>query len=586
MKLRRSQVHNLSNQISNWLGHFKQASYSGMGIGLKGKTPLRLLGTPEDPWKGSAKAGQVILDHHFSVYEQLLLNPNSEDHKWGAKEVWSSKNINNRWLEYLHSFGWLRDLNAVEDQKAALFRAQELIAGWIEVHGRWNSFSWRPDITGRRIMNWTAYAPLVLDTDDLFFRGNIMRLLGRQTRHLMRCVPHYPEGPDKILAIAGLVQAGLFLPNDEGWLEKGVSLLKSELPKEILKDGGIASRCPAEQHRLLRDLLMLRNGFKSLDKSVPNILQDTIARMVPFMLCLTHGDGKLALFNGAYEQDEHDILSTYKMAGLNVDMIQDAPQTGFKRIECGKSLLIMDVGPPAPTQISSKSHAGTLSFEFSRGRCRMIVNCGSATYLPSPDDFSDRNGLEDKEEKTPQENLDIYWMCRSTAAHSTVIINNRNSSEIGSDGLIGRSVSVVDSTKALNEGWYNIEASHDGYKKTFHLDHIRRISMKDDGSKIKGRDSFRSSNILSEDPPHFDIRFHLHPEVKAHADEGQGFITLILGSGEKWHFSCEGAEMKISNSLYLGGTGAFQSTSQIVLTGYIDKRLSEVSWQLKLCVEK
>ena len=582
MKLYRTKDHGLSHQIADWRNKFKRTSYVGKERSLNGKMPRKLLGTPEDPWKGSAKAGKVILKHYFTVYKQLLLNPQSHDYTWDAKQIWISEDINDRWLEYLHSFNWLRDLSAAIDQKAALVRAQNLVVGWIEAHDEWHKLSWRADITGRRIVNWLAYAHLVLDTDDLFFRGNILRLLGRQTRHLVRSAKNFPEGGDKILAIVGLVQAGLFLPNDEGWLEKGISFLEAELPKEILKDGGIISRNPAEHHCLLRDLLMLRNGFSLQSKEIPKILDEAISRMVSFMLCLTHADGKLALFNGAYEED---ILPTLKMAGENFKMMKDAEETGFRRLECDKTILIMDVSPPAPLNLSAKSHAGTLSFELSRGQSRMIVNCGSAAYLPNLQGIFDCHNEDQEMVKDEQEDRDIYWMCRSTAAHSTAIISNRNSSEIRDDGLIGHSPDFVKSTKTFKQDIYNITGHHDGYRRAFSLDHIRSISVTRDGTEIRGKDRFKSIKLQVKNPPDFDIRFHLHPSVKAELNKEGTEVILTLESGEKWEFTSGGAALKLSDSLYLGAVENFQATQQIILTGYIDKKLREVEWEFRLVKE-
>ena len=69
-------------------------------------------------------------------------------------------------------------------------------------------------------------------------------------------------------------------------------------------------------------------------------------------------------------------------------------------------MLIVDCGAPPPPGVDRYAHAGTLSMELSVGRDRMIVNCGA---LPA--------GRPEWRDAT-----------RATAAHSTLVIADTNSS--------------------------------------------------------------------------------------------------------------------------------------------------------------
>ena len=133
---------------------------------------------------------------------------------------------------------------------------------------------------------------------------------------------------------------------------------------------------------------------------------------------LSHGDGKLPLFNGTTIQIHEDISACLLKVGLEKSELNDLEQSGFARIEKGKSLILMDIGPPAELDLSRNCHAGTHSFEMSRGAQRLIVNCGDASFV------QDLGGHQ----------LDVS--ARGTAAHSTLILDNRDSSEICEDGLI------------------------------------------------------------------------------------------------------------------------------------------------------
>ncbi len=56
--------------------------------------------------------------------------------------------------------------------------------------------------------------------------------------------------------------------------------------------------------------------------------------------------------------------------------VSNAPHSGYQRIEAAGSVVIADTGRPPPIAISHDAHAGCLSFEFSSGRNRIVVNCG------------------------------------------------------------------------------------------------------------------------------------------------------------------------------------------------------------------
>lgn len=530
---------------------------------LKGRHPLKLLGTPTDPWEGSMTAGSHLLADKFFSCGQILKNPAHAADKWSADEIWTAEKLaeppNDRWLEYLHSFCWLRDLDRVVDRRAARVRATQLVKGWLSHHDHWQEFQWRGDILARRIVNWMAYAPLILDSDDLVYRSRLLNCLARQARHLYHLSDNFTPGPAGLQALFGLIEAGLYIPYGAPWLEKGLGLLDGMLEREILSDGGVRSRNPMDQHRLLRDILRVKASFEE-QHAVPPTLQAAIDRMVPLLQGLAHGDGKLALFNGAFEQGDSDIKATLKAADLAIAPQEDALISGFRRLTAGKTVIITDCGPPAPTQLSQNCHAGCLSFEMSRAAQRLIVNCGNATYFP------------DQAEK------DLFELSRSSAAHSTLVIEHKNSSEIRKDGLIGTGPSLVTSHRSGVGGHTLIEMSHDGYHKRFGVIHQRALYLDNTGEDVRGED------ILHGKKPcvgaEYKIRFHLHPDVTASLQTGNNLLLLRLPCGEGWQFRCGGAQVSLEESLYLGTRGRFRKSRQIVLSEKITRQKSVVKWSL------
>ncbi len=133
--------------------------------------------------------------------------------------------------------------------------------------------------------------------------------------------------------------------------------------------------------------------------------------MAPALRAMRHGDGGLALFNGSKEEQASLIELVLSQAGRTGRSPGSLTEGGFQRLQAGRTVLVVDCGRPPPPGVDRLAHAGTLSFELSVGRERVIVNCGAAPAAgPQWRDAS-----------------------RATAAHSTLTIADTNSSELKAD---------------------------------------------------------------------------------------------------------------------------------------------------------
>ncbi len=531
---------------------------------LKGPHPLRLLGTPKDPWAGSVTAGSHILAGNFFNEGGLLSNPDHAKGEWQDGQIWQAMNLSPKWQQHLHSFCWLRDLNRVVDRKAARDKAIILTRNWLQDFDSWHDLAWSPDIIGQRLIGWMAYAPLILDSDDLIYRSKLLNSLARQARHLYHAGDEMLRGLPRIQAIGGLIIAGLYVPGGESWLDRGTALLKLALAQEILADGGISTRCPEDMNRVLQNLLMIRASYKATAHNIPQTLDDAICRMIPALKNLLHGDGRLALFNGSVEQNAQDIAKTFAFAAdLEEKAVGgDGGESGFRRLANGVVAVIVDAGPPADRDISQKCHAGTLSFEMSDGKQRIIVNCGSSRSLAL------------------MAETDFDKLSRSTAAHSTLILNDMNSSEIRDDGLIGHGPTRVNSKATSEAGHSLLEASHDGYLSRFGIIHHRTIYLSETGDDLRGEDVLECPKVGTHTPK-FDLRFHIHPDLTISRQGAADRLLLRLPTSEYWQFQCSGGMIALEESIYLGDGVRVQNSRQIVVSGKADLKKTVIKWSLR-----
>jgi uncharacterized heparinase superfamily protein len=79
---------------------------------------------------------------------------------------------------------------------------------WLDAHADTVSEpAWRADLWGRRILFWTAHAPLILSSGDLVYRSAVLNTLARGARHIDRSADKAPGVP-RIAACAGVVAPG------------------------------------------------------------------------------------------------------------------------------------------------------------------------------------------------------------------------------------------------------------------------------------------------------------------------------------------------------------------------------------------
>jgi uncharacterized heparinase superfamily protein len=298
----------------------------------------------------------------------------------------------------------------------------------------------------------------------------------------------------------------------------------------------------------------IRTCLNAGGHDIPALLGSAIGRMAPALRAMRHGDGRLALFNGTNEGEAwlvEAVLAQTNAPGRAPDELRHA---GFQRLKAGRTLIIADVGAPPPPEFDRMAHAGTLSFEMGIGKERLIVNCGI---------HSKARGLWSDAQ-------------RATAAHSTLVINDTNSSEIREDGSLGRRPQHVECRREEADNMTFLEASHDGYREPFGAMHRRCIYLSADGYDVRGEDS-----VIGAQPCRFSIRFHLHPAVRSSLLAGGKDAILRLPSGEGWRLQTSGASLHLHESIYFGSEDDGRRTEQLVLQGQSTDGGAVVKWALK-----
>lgn len=496
-------------------------------LSLFGPNPTAVRLSPTDPWPGNADEGAEILAGSFHFAGSTLRNP---------APLWRPPGAADGWLAELHSFFWLRDLRAVGGD-AARRRARDLVGSWLAANESWSAPAWQPVILGQRLTNWLGQYEFFAASADVSFRHRLLDGLVQQARHLSRVLPGGLAGCDLIMALQGLIYVGACIPGCEAWLERGLQLLERELSKQILADGGHIERSPSRHLKVLRALIDIRALLHASGKPVPQSLATTIENMAPILRLLRHGDGGLALFNGSNEDTGWQIDMVLQRADGAARSLLNAPHSGFQRLQAGRSIVIVDAGSPPQAGYDRQAHAGTLAFEMSAGRERLIVNCGTQSNHPN-----------------------WQWVQRSTAAHSTAVLGDTNSSQLGLRHGLLKTPHHVTCRREEVEGNTWLDMSHDGYAAAFGITHHRRLFLSSSGEDLRGEDRFEGQHEGG-----IVLRFHLHPDVKASLAASGDNVLLRPSKGAGWQFRARGGEISLEQSVYLGRSGEIRRSEQIVI---------------------
>ncbi len=342
---------------------------------------------------------------------------------------------------------------------------------WIDENPPGSRPGWEPYPLSLRIVNWIKQLQHPSE--------RIADSLALQAGYLSRTVEHHLLANHLFVNAKALVFAGAFFQHEK-WLSQGLSILEREVPEQILSDGAHFERSPMYHALILEDLLDLVNLAQACPGLLPDLFSEPASRMLCWIEQMTHPDGEIAFFNDAafgVAAPPAELHAYARRLGVGPRPVP-LGESGYIRLETEETVALFDAGPIGPDYQPGHAHADTLSFELSHGGQRLIVNSGTSTYEKSPERHSQR----------------------ATAAHNTVRIDGRDSSEVWAAFRVGRRARPFD---ARRHSPACAEAAHDGYKPIIHR---RRLELSSD--RLVVTDSIEGSGRH-----HVEIFFHLAPGV-------------------------------------------------------------------------
>jgi uncharacterized heparinase superfamily protein len=422
----------------------------------------------------------------------------------------------------LHYFD---DLNA-QDASARVEWHRNLLSQWVRENPPATGSGWEPYPLSLRVVNWIKWAlagnPLPTEC---------IASLAVQARFLSQRLEWHLLGNHLFANAKALVFAGLFFQGDEadGWLATGLDILKREVPEQILADGGQFERSTMYHALALEDMLDLINLGRAAEMPMPAAWFDVAARMVVWLATMSHPDDGIALFNDAAFgiAPSNKELRRYA-AALGVDAGRTPysqrrllAESGYARAEATNAVLIIDVAPIGPDYLPGHAHADTLSFELSLFGQRLFTNGGTSRY---------GLGVEREAE-------------RGTAAHTTVVVDGKDSSEVWAGFRVARRARPFDIQVIQTGSDIEITGAHDGYTRLPGRPVHRRVwQLKDGRLCIVDRVDGRFSTAVA--------RYHLHPKILCDIDPAGSHGSFRLPGGQLARWEATGGAARLAESFY------------------------------------
>ncbi|QJD58669.1 heparinase [Pseudomonas sp. gcc21] len=437
----------------------------------------------------------------------------------GGQGEWNDPALDKLWLYNLH---YLDDLNAVDAEDDRL--ARELVDAWIAGNPPVTGNGWEPYPLSLRIVNLVKWLGRQTSLDPRWLSS-----LAMQAQSLSRQIEHHILGNHIFANGKALVFAGAFLngPLADSWLAQGLGILDRQVDEQFLSDGAHFELSPMYHSILLWDMCDLVKLAQS--SSLPGLTlrarqwRAVVERGLKWHLSMLHPDGEIPFFNDAAFGigPSFAALSSYAESlglappsAVPADLVTatfNAP-SGYAAVSLpGETKALIDLARVGPDYQPGHAHADTLSFEMSIFGKRVFVNSGTSQY---------------------GENAERHRQ-RSTAAHNTVEIDGKNSSEVWAGFRVARRAYPTVESFADGDRVVVIKAKHTGYQRLVGRNvHSRAWQFEERSLEVSD----------AVDGPHgvAVARLYVHPDVTF--VNRDGVFTAAVDTADHVQVIFEGAE--------------------------------------------
>ncbi len=317
--------------------------------------------------------------------------------------------------------------------------------------------------------------------------GQFRAELAAHAGYLRRSLETDVGGNHLIKNLKALAGLAVFF-GDDALLSWSLRRLGRQLAVQVLPDGGHYERAPAYHCQVLGDLIDIAGLLRAAGLGQPAGLAEAISAMRGWLGCVLTpagprtSAGTVPLLNDGFPVSA-ELLARLAPAVPPGGPLHVLPNTGLARISAGWWRVLADVGPPCPRELPAHAHADTLSCVVHVDGAPLLIDTGTSTYAAGP--------VRDWE--------------RSTAAHNTVELDRRDSTEVWGAFRAGRRARVTRLSASVEGPAVTVEAAHDGYRSLpGRPGHRRRWTVRADEMRV-------DDELTGKGRHRVTVRWHLAP---------------------------------------------------------------------------
>ena len=526
---------------------------------LRGSSPSRLRCECSPIPAGDPRRGRDILRGRFEFRGEVA--------EADGGSIFDATPPSAAWRRSMSEFSWLPDLCAAGGELSRA-HARALIGDWLALPRRGDQ-DWSVSRCSRRLMRWLGAASHVLRGAEASFHETFFRGLGLHVRSLSRRSRFSRNPSARFDAATALAWAAICLDLDDSPSLSGLSPLRRVLSEQILPDGGHVSRDAGRVVDVLADLTPLTVAMSESEISAPSDVLSALDRMTAMTRMMRHGDGGLACFHGLGGPKTRTVRAVLSSDRVRARPLDHARSSGYCRLSAGGSTALIDAGAPPPRRFAASSGRGWLSFEFSDGAHRVIVNCGA------------------REESSSASRE----LARDAEARSAVCVYETPSRGRGASRDAPSRI-VADVARDDDQGLL-FDGACDAYLRRFGVIHRRRLWLRADGSSLVGEDvlappdgdgvfgSRRSGGRFfgSRRGARIAARFHVHPSATVSLSRDRMSASVSLPNRNRWRFRLEGGRLALESDLYGFESVEPRDATQISATAPLEGS-ARLRWEL------
>lgn len=358
---------------------------------------------------------------------------------------------------------------------------------------------WAPYAVSRRIGN-LAMLGVVLAAHPETNREILCEHLAKNVRFLSDHVEYDIDGNHLLENACALIMGGVIL-DDAAVVSRGIMILRSNLPSQLLDDGMHFERSPMYHTILLYRIAWCLDVLRRSGRTLPPDLIPHVRSMYEFLQHSAPGDANYPLLNDSVYRESPSRQSCLSLVENLFDIDEHTSdsdsigESGYYMIESGELKGIVDGGVHCPKHLPAHAHNDLGNIVLWAGEEPVITDTGAYDYQPG----------ERRE------------YARSVKSHNTVQIGDFDQTVTHGRFMMG--------PRPQPETEYLDTESKQGISLRYHsprfvrpYSHERSVEPIPDGIRIDDRVSATESTVTS--------RFHLSPKTKPRLDGGT--VEIIL----------------------------------------------------------